>query len=663
MVQHGFASITSISFAHIDLLRYHSKPFVYCLAMDQLPQELVDKITSFLDQDDLKNVLTLTHYFRYAAEMYSGAFREFTITNRNSEKFVTLYSGYRREYLRKVIFRPSFMPIANELDEDSDLEEIPPRPRVRWDTEGISTLPCRESENDLRSKDESFTHQIKTLFEALRTVEERSGNTSQRAYQLAIYSPVTLVNTGTIPTCLHHHNVSWRVHLLRPYCLPRLDFVRSLEVHNHDFNQKIWMRHDSMYRHFNDGNCELWQHYGHDLRDDGYHDFDRVESKLDLRVIIDLASRLSNLQYLEFKTGGFEWPSINCPYTAGPEEEISEALNYFERDWDGPRRDARHDFASSITSGNAQLPDSLKRVSLDFLNPLDDAIVHVHHEQVLPDLVGPLFLRDPFSSSLRIMSNNLRYLHIRAMVDESLFWPSNGDDAACFGPNLEVLEIMFHIVRPDGKWYFHGPKGENRDVCGYQVTDASYPPLETTKYDEEMEERIEDFFPDYLTTKSSQFCVVPHDTYLRPLLEAFAKSAIQMRFLKQFLIWTSLSWFPDSENCPDFDYEDGYSNKTWAIRYADPTVSQSYQPADACKTRQLRWQVDQWRPDAELHEMFKKIGRDKHGNDLREHWEALDPKHITPYLLYRDPGLDVPSDSPFLHDGAILPSIYDEWNP
>ncbi|KAI4653140.1 uncharacterized protein J4E79_008653 [Alternaria viburni] len=55
-------------------------------------------------------------------------------------------------------------------------------------------------------------------------------------------------------------------------------------------------------------------------------------------------------------------------------------------------------------------------------------------------------------------------------------------------PNLEILEVMFHPSRPDGSWYFVGPQGRGREAVGYDITAASYPPLETTELDIDMEE-------------------------------------------------------------------------------------------------------------------------------------------------------------------------------
>lgn len=137
--------------------------------------------------------------------------------------------------------------------------------------------------------------------------------------------------------------------------------------------------------------------------------FDEVESKLDLRVIVDLTTKVPNHEYLGCQTGEFEWfPALD---EEGP-------TRHFQHDWEGPRRDARHDFAGAVTFYSTQLPKSLKRASLNSLDPIVRR-TDIDQTQTLPNLVSPA-LMDPFSSSLRIMSNNLRELQIRVSVDESL---------------------------------------------------------------------------------------------------------------------------------------------------------------------------------------------------------------------------------------------------
>ncbi|KAF2185759.1 hypothetical protein K469DRAFT_574976 [Zopfia rhizophila CBS 207.26] len=559
--------------------------------MNRLPQELIDRISSFLPKHDLKNILTLTTKFRYAAERYSSAFAEFTINERNSEKFLALYSGHRLLYLREVIFRPRFSPIF-----------------YRYEPE----LSCRENADELREKDESFTRQIKFLFTTLRSVEEQAEeNHAAGRYRLSIYSPTRLVEAKSSRDCLHHHYVSWRVHLLNPAELPQIASVRSLEIHNHGYEYPEWHHH---------------------------------ESKLDLRVIIDLATKLPNLEYLGFQTGGYEW----CPTWA--EEEPAK---HYEHDWEGPRRDARHDFASAVTSCSVQLPSSLKRASMDFLNPLVRTI-DIHQGKGLPNLVSPA-QTDPFSSSLRIMSNNLRQLRLRAMVDGSLFWPDN--DAASFWPNLERLEVMFHIARPDGKWYFQGPGGEGHNAIGFEITDAFYPPFEMSELDAEMDAIQEEWGDQRKNDGNSQFRITPHQTSLRPLLEGFAKAATRMRSLKQALIWSPLSWFPndDSDDESEFDkYDmDDTTDLAWGIAYAEPGLppgtSLGPEPFDLCPSRQLWWMVAQWRPDPELHDLFQRIGRDKHGQELRELWTE---DIYGDSLVYRDAMFE---EFMFFHDPGRIP--------
>jgi hypothetical protein len=149
------------------------------------------------------------------------------------------------------------------------------------------------------------------------------------------------------------------------------------------------------------------------------------EFKLDLRVLIDLAVRMPNLEYLGLRTGGHEW----CE-TLNQEEDTY--IQHYERDWEGPRRDARHDFAAAVIRCVDDIPKTLRRASLDFLNPLARAI-EIHHDRPLPDLVGPLS-HDPFTSSLDILCNNLRHLQLRAMVDENLFPPTPQSFTALHNP-------------------------------------------------------------------------------------------------------------------------------------------------------------------------------------------------------------------------------------
>jgi hypothetical protein len=301
----------------------------------------------------------------------------------------------------------------------------------------------------------------------------------------------------------------------------------------------------------------------------------------------------------------------------------------------------------------AQLPTSLQRVNLDFVSPLRRALCTVQ-DRPLPNLVGPA-LHDPFSASVRILTNFTRQLRLWAVLDESLFSIHNTTQPQW--PNLEILEIMFHPSRPDGSWYFSGPQGQGRSAVSYDINNASYPPFKATDLDHDMHLLDESNCLSRLPNDASNmFRIIPDETRLRPLLEGFSRAAAQMRSLKRAIIWTSLHWSPDCdyEESQGWDIEPKQRGYNWAIQYSDQdngvwgTPSRHFrsrQTKDDPTVRCLIWMVSKWRPDAELHSLFQNIGREKHGNDLVEHWyeeyDRIDSSDLRNWMLedhYGDPG-------------------------
>jgi hypothetical protein len=177
--------------------------------------------------------------------------------------------------------------------------------------------------------------------------------------------------------------LSWRVHLLKPEALPSLESVRSLEV------------------------GDAWPFDGTigQGRDATNYDWARVE--LDYRVMIDLVTKLPNLEYRGCRIGGDEW----WPKTK------QEATQYFTQDWAGPRRDTRHDFAEGLLS--IRLPNSLRSIHLNFFHDLTST-TDIDHLTAQPDLTSPVG-NNFFSTSLHHLSHHLRRLHLRVVADETLF--------------------------------------------------------------------------------------------------------------------------------------------------------------------------------------------------------------------------------------------------
>lgn len=245
--------------------------------------------------------------------------------------------------------------------------------------------------------------------------------------------------------------------------------------------------------------------------------------------VLDIAKKFPNLEFLGVKTGGHEWHELRAD---------DRPVEWYEHDWEGPRRDSRHDFAKLIRSRKFQLPSSLRRASLDFMSPIERTI-NIHHEKYMPNLISPASV-DPFSSILLLLSRNLRQLRIRAVVDQSLFWPGLEQASAC--SNLEIPEIMFHIARPDGGWYFHGPGGEESNTVKTQICDDHYPPLETSQFDRRAHRAQEEYGGKCSQIGNNQFRITPHSPSLVPLLEGFAKAAAHMGSLRTAAIWSPSCW-------------------------------------------------------------------------------------------------------------------------
>lgn len=397
------------------------------------------------------------------------------------------------------------------------------------------------------------------MFATLRTAEN---DANSGKLQLTIYTPVREVRT-----CPHRKNIGWRLHLQAPDKLPELNSVHAL--------------------------C---------LEDEATIDpltEDKSLLKVDLRMLIDLSVKLPHLEFLGCKLGvGGGWTT----------ELSSEAARHYSRDWAGPCRDTRHDFAKALET--ATLPSTLRQAQLDFLNPLS-AAEWIDQSQKVPNMVSPVG-HDPFSSSLRLLSRQLHKLELRVVADATLFWPAGG---TAFWPNLESISILFHISSPSGRWYFEGLKGRDYDTDGFEVTSASYPPLQDTSDDENWDEDADDNGLDTSTIAARKFRVQPNDDILVPFLTAFGKATSRMPALKEARLWTLLRW--DAGELDGYeDYDSRHSSEwsdgplVWGLTYRAPTTSGSCpspgEPFSAL--RKLWWVTARWRPSDGLRNLFDLIG-------------------------------------------------------
>lgn len=545
--------------------------------MDKLPQEIIDRISSYLIPWYLRSTLTVNSKFQASAERYSGAYEEFHLDESTADKFLRTFSGRRFRYLRHVSFQTRLYPNDTPpnhkwFDSSKYLEDDIPK--------------CRESKETLREYDKSFTAQIGFLFDTLSTVERRVGTTyRQGKIDLTILTPIMDLDPSIY--CPFRGFVSHRVHLIEPMSLPVLNSIRRLRFEN--------------------GTEFFW-----------YKDPTLTLRKIDLRALLDIAYKLPNLENLACEIGGDEWPT---PYT----HEVSSHLWHM---YQGPRRDSRHDFAKNMNL--LLLPKYLRELDLNFIHP-HLSIESIDQTKKMPNLTFP-FSYDPFSTSLRTISYHLRRMRLFAVVDETLFWPADGGELPAW-PQLESLDICFHFVSPSGRWYFKGLREpEEGQLDGYVLDESAYPPFETTRVDKYWCDR-HNTYGGWEAISDAQFRVVPDDEAISPLLEAFAKAAVRMPKLKDAALWCPL-YFKRSQDDEgqDVDYlgdsipdlfKCNPETLGWGIAYMKPyqKVFSRHVNQEYVAERQLWWMVgNRWRPSADLQERFREVGREKHGNGLVEHW-------------------------------------------
>lgn len=530
--------------------------------MDTLPQELIHLISSHLELEDLKQTLLVSPSFQYAAEELSGAFANFSFwegktsyrfldhgpldASENSiqedcTKFLNTFSGHRLRFLRHVRVH-TFLPILPQLGE------------------GERYRPCRENMSNLQEKDECFTRQVRAVLQSLKKIEtEAKGQCHGRIY-LTIFTPIRWIH---VDHCVHQWYSSWRVHLLSPEDIPDLESVTGLSLcvpHSDDSKNRILERHA----------C--------------------TRARPDARMLIDIAARCPNLEFLDCELGLGEW---KCT-----EEDIE--LQHFSRDFEACQLDSRTGFTNALNTH--VLPKTLRYARLDFLRGLSE---HISEQRGgCLDMVG-LARFDGFSAGLRNLTMHLRRLDLRLIADESLFWPVDGSNVTAW-QSLEELYVVFHLRTPSGSWYFQGPFGEGKDDKGYSITSKMYPPMEEASEDLLWHDRAvfghegEGF---------ARFRVIPNETILVPFLSSFAKVARTMRALERAALWAPLIF--DPHNMPEQYQEfepDSISPHLYGTEFAFGLLYLGPGSDTASSDRELYWSTGRWRPDSELRESFSQIG-------------------------------------------------------
>ncbi|KAH7027560.1 uncharacterized protein B0I36DRAFT_351076 [Microdochium trichocladiopsis] len=342
---------------------------------------------------------------------------------------------------------------------------------------------------------------------------------------------------------------------------------------------------------------------------------------------------------------------------------------HYTRPWEGPLRDARHDFGNAILEQQmflrgGRIPNGLKNVLMHFWTP--QQVAEEDQSERRPNLIiSPTAAatsvglvegenKDPVSLGLCKLAGQLERLDLRAMVTEDLF-PTPAPAPA--GAGLEVeqhqqhrqwskmqrLRIEFHPLRPDGKWFFIGPKGEDPhgEEGGFEISeDRDYPREHDIPEDEEVDEEYEDFPTGDVEVDILQdmFRTEPHRERIEPLLARFAQAVREanMPSLQDAELFAYLWWAPSDSREEEEGYAGQeqpyakYSAHRWGVKYITSRGGNGDGGGAEARTTAptVQWQVGDWRPSPDVMALFEGLGT--------QEWLDFDSTHGRPLPLYED---------------------------
>jgi hypothetical protein len=288
--------------------------------------------------------------------------------------------------------------------------------------------------------------------------------------------------------------------------------------------------------------------------------------------------------------------------------------------WEGPLRDARHEFGAAIMDQEKHLcgkriPLSLTRAALHFWPFFS---LPYHDQSVArPNLIHPAE-KDPVSVGLCKLGAQLSLFDVRAVVTSDLF-PSPQALPEQQWSQMRRFRLEFHSLRPDGRWYFVGPGGEDphdSEQGGYKISDTEHYPRETDT-DEDMDLDVEygDNPDDEYDHHLDMFRTEPCRERIEPLLAAFAKSLTRdnMPSLEDAEIFTHLWWDPSDDRGVEEYGLPMRKGHRWGVKFIAERGSKKQKDGDAAAEAPtppvVEWQVGDWRPSEEVMSLFESLGR------------------------------------------------------
>lgn len=468
-----------------------------------------------------------------------------------------------------------------------------------------SPLPCRKTPEELEAATRQFSAGMRELFEGLESlqfyIEWHKRRT--KGHKPLIHPDgldLTIRIHGqhiTVPydeeplSCLHRVYHSRRLRLLPGdlAALPRLHWITKLTI-------EPAAEYDEAMTHFAGA---------------------RPVSPL---APLQLAARLPALRELRCPWLWERAPAAFAPHAEPAMWDLPAPMAHYARVWEGPWRDSRHEFGGAAFAALVGgLPAALRTARLWFWRadgfPDDDQVAR------MPDLVYPAVV-DPVSVRLRALAARLEVLDLRAMVMPYLFSFSAGRTP--WSSSMRRLRVEFHPCRPDGSWYFVGPRGEDPNPEGFEVSDEHYPPAFKTKEDEEVDK---DYYDDvsgfgngyeHDARKHDLFRIEPVTEKVEPLLAAFGEALRGMASLEGAELFAWLTWQPSDERAQDYGgddlCDDNRRSWKWGVRYV---------PAKDGTKGRVEWQVGDWRPEENIITLFESLGGD---SEIEVIWKPFDKK-------------------------------------
>lgn len=450
-----------------------------------------------------------------------------------------------------------------------------------------SPLACRETPDEFKATNASFSAQVHAFFEALHEFESKSTSTDGDEFIRAdgLQPSIRVINQSfdIHPSCLHRNFHSRRLFLLgsdgndndndATASLPQLQRVTVLRL--------------TPRPNF--------------VSDIAYENARPVSPALPLQ----LATRCPNLRRIE------------CPWLweRTPPAFRLRSVRHFTRPWEGPWRDARRDFGRAVAELGGRLPDSLASARLWFWRP-ESFYREGDQAAPMPNLVGPEG-EDPVSLGLRELGGRLEELDVRAFVTPDLF------RAPVTWPRMKRLRVEFHPWCPDGTWYFAGPGDDvsTGPERGFEITEEHYPPEATTELDEEIDE---EYLDDEGTDEEAEFDTnmfrtEPLPSNIKPLLLGFAEALKGMSALEEAELFAWLAWRPSEERRSTYGGADeapfnmDRAIYKWGVKYA---------PGKDGSKGVVTWQVGSWRPHENVIRAFETLGGENGGVDTV--WNPLE---------------------------------------